>query len=340
MSLTLFYHPVFLLHQTGFHPESPERSKAIRAFLEDKKLLAKLKEVEPREATVEELHLVHTERHIARIKELAGKGGGYVDSDTVMSSSSYKAASFACGAAMDAVEEAIRNQQDVFCLVRPPGHHALADQAMGFCLFNNLAVAASYAIEKKRVSRILIVDWDAHHGNGLQDIFYESNSVLYISLHQSPLYPGTGAIERTGKGKGQGFTINIPFPSGTGESSYLCAFEEIILPVASQFQPEMIMVAAGYDSHREDPLASLCLKGESFAKMAAMLKPLSPSPLIFSLEGGYNLQALSRSVAATIAAVASLQLELGEEQVEVKEQKHALESIKEVKKMQKNYWSL
>ncbi len=340
MSLTLFYHPVFLLHITGLHPESPERLRSTRVFLEDHNLLDKLKEVEPHCATEEELRLVHTANHIEEVRKLARKGGGYIDSDTILSSSSYKAAVFACGAAIDAVEEVLTNQQDVFCLIRPPGHHALADKAMGFCLFNNLAIAASYAIKKKGISRILIVDWDAHHGNGLQDIFYETDRVLYISLHQMPLYPGTGTIEEVGKGKGEGFTINIPFPSGTAESTYLKAFYEIILPVAEQFEPEMVMIAAGYDSHCRDPLASVCLTANSYAKMTAMLKSISHSPFVLTLEGGYQLEALSRSVAATIAEVASIKFELNEEPVIAGEQRYGLESIVRIKKVQQRYWSL
>lgn len=340
MALIVFYHPTFLLHLTGSsHPERPERLIVIRNYLEKEAILSQVKELEPRPATVQELERVHTKEHIVRVRELAKGDGGFLDSDTVVSYFSYDAALLAAGAAICAIEEVLKGN-DAFCLVRPPGHHATSDNAMGFCLFNNLAVAAAYALEEKKLSKILIVDWDAHHGNGLQEIFYSDPRVLYTSLHQSPLYPGTGAISELGSGKGAGFNINIPFPPLTGETAYLQAFEEIILPAARSYAPELIMIASGYDAHFSDPLASLLLQAKTYSRLVAILKEEFKLPFVVSLEGGYDLHALAFSAAATIAELASLPIHFEEEPGPQEETMLARKVVEAVKEVHLAYWPL
>jgi len=340
LALTLFYHPIFLLHLTGgVHPERPERLTATRKLLEESGLLNHLKELEPRPAKEDELQRVHAKEHIDRVRVTAQEGGGYLDSDTVVSFSSYEAASRAAGAAVSAVDEVVQEGNDVFCLVRPPGHHATSDRGMGFCLFNNLAVGAAYSLSEKKHSRILIIDWDAHHGNGLQEIFYGDRRVLYVSLHQSPLYPGSGSIREVGSGEGKGYNINIPFPPRTGEESYLKAFSQIIVPAAREYDPELIMIAAGYDGHFADHIASLALRATSYARMIALLKSEFALPFVVSLEGGYHLTALAQSVAATISELAEVPYHF-EEQAPPEDKEDPLRLIEEVKKVQRKYWPL
>lgn len=341
MALTLFYHPTFLLHLTGgMHPERPERLTATRKLLEESGLLSHLKELEPRPAKEDELQRVHAKEHIDRVRITAQEGGGYLDSDTVVSSSSYEAASRAAGAAVSAVDEVVQEGNDVFCLVRPPGHHATSNQGMGFCLFNNLAVGAAHSLSEKKHSHILIIDWDAHHGNGLQEIFYGDRRVLYVSLHQSPLYPGSGSIREVGSGEGKGYNINIPFPPRTGEEAYLKVFEEVILPAAKKYAPQLVMIAAGYDGHFSDPLASLLLKASSFSRMTAMLKAEFKLPFIVSLEGGYDLKGLALSVFATICELASLPCGIEKEEVPPGEKDCSFKVIEEVKHVHSRYWPL
>ncbi len=311
-SVGLVYHPLYLQHDPGpNHPESPSRLLSIYELLEERKFLSRLTLISPRMASLEELTTVHDASYIKRIENFSKRGGGYLTLDTALSSKSYESACLAAGGILSAIDEisSFRTRM-IFCLIRPPGHHALADQGMGFCLFNNLAIGAKYALEKYKISRILIIDWDVHHGNGIQEIFYSDPRVLYVSLHQYPLYPGTGSLDEVGLGEGEGFTINLPFPYHTGEQAYMRAFEEIISPVTDQFEPQLLMIAAGYDGHFADPLASLNLMVGSFAKMTAKVKKLAKmfcqGRLIFSLEGGYNLKALSHSVLATLNELAEL----------------------------------
>lgn len=343
----LVYHPLMLKHQTGsFHPEQPARLEAILKLLEKEDILSKLRVVEPVEASVDQIEEAHDPGYIRQVEEISLAGGGALDLDTALSKDSYKAARLAAGSVIKAVDEVSQGKaQNAFCLVRPPGHHATYSRGMGFCLFDNLAVGARYAQQSCGLSNILIVDWDAHHGNGIQDIFYSDPTVLYISLHQYPHYPGTGAIDETGKEKGQGFTLNFPFPPKTGEEAYLKAFDEVILPVASKFKPELVMVAAGYDSHTDDPLASLELTTKSFARLTEKVievSKLCSSRIVVSLEGGYNLEALPKSALATIATLASVALPrsfFGEQEV-LKEgsSKESNEVIAKVLHLAKNYW--
>ncbi len=305
MKVGLVYDPVYLKHDTGRHVENAHRLKAIIAHLEQTGLKAKLTEIKPRPATFETLCLVHEEEYIFRIQGVAERGGGWLDADTVMSADSYQAATYAAGGAIRATEAVMDGAVDsAFALVRPPGHHATPWRAMGFCLFNNLAIAAKYALAKYRLERILIIDFDVHHGNGTQEIFYDEQKVLYISTHQFPLFPGTGYVDEIGHGAAKGTTLNIPLPHSCGDREYELVFTRIIMPAARRFSPQLILVSAGYDPHWADELAQMQVSVTGFAGMVKITKELADElcsgKVIFSLEGGYNIDALAASVRATL----------------------------------------
>jgi len=253
------------------------------------------------------LERVHSSAHITRIEEFAAAGGGMIDSDTVASEGSWDAALHAAGGAVHAAERLLAgDERTAFCALRPPGHHAERDRAMGFCLFNNIAVAAAHAIAECGVERVMVLDWDVHHGNGTEEIFARSDQVLYASIHQSPLYPGTGPAEFTGVGRGEGYTLNLPVPPGAGPDDFLALVEHVAVPVAREYRPGLIAVSAGYDAHRADPLASCVLDQAAYADMSAALRDLSGelgAPVLICLEGGYDPPALAASVVATIEAL-------------------------------------
>ncbi len=298
------YDPIYLKHDTGQHPENSNRLLAIMRYLERTGPWQQLISVKPEAATVEELSLVHEKRYISEVRELAEKGGGQLDPDTVVSADSYKAAIYAAGGVIKATDAVMKGDMDsVFALVRPPGHHATAGRGMGFCLFNNVAVAAEYALHTYKLERIAIIDFDVHHGNGTQEAFYSNPAVLYISTHQSPHYPGTGRMDETGEGAATGTTLNIPLPIGCGDVQYKEVFEQVIAPVVRRFKPRLIMVSAGYDGHWSDGLAGMQLSITGFAQIIEIIKQMAEEMcserIVLSLEGGYNLTALSASVRAT-----------------------------------------
>ena len=304
MKVGFIYDPIYLKHDTGGHVENAGRLEAIISHLEQTGLRQQLTPVKPRSASVEEISLVHDKQYISHIQDVAQKGGGWLDPDTVTSADSYQAAIYAAGGVIKATEAVMNGEVGgAFALVRPPGHHATSRRAMGFCLFNNVAIAAKYALAKYKLERILIIDFDVHHGNGTQGTFYDDPQVLYLSTHEYPFYPGTGGIEETGDGAGKGTTINIPLPAGCGDAEYLSAFEQIVTPAARRFNPGLILVSAGYDTHWADGLALMQASVTGFAQMARIIKGLADElcsgRLVFTLEGGYNLTALAASVKAT-----------------------------------------
>ena len=308
MKVGFIYDPIYLEHDTGQHPENANRLRAIMRYLERTGPWQQLEAITPTVAAVPAIALVHDRQYITQVRELAENGGGQLDADTVVSAGSYEAARYAAGGAIRAVEAVVEEQMDsVFALVRPPGHHATAGQAMGFCLFNNIAIAARYALNKYSLERIAIIDFDVHHGNGTQDAFYNNPGVLYISTHQYPHYPGTGRMNETGEGEALGTTVNIPLPEGCGDGQYKEVFERIIVPAARRFKPRLIMVSAGYDGHWSDGLASMQLSISGFARITEIIRQMADEMcagrLVFSLEGGYNLTALSASVRATFEAL-------------------------------------
>ena len=304
MKVGYVYDPIYLKHDTGQHVENAARLEAIISHLEQTGLKQQLTLVEPRAASVEELSLVHQKQYIEHIQDVARKGGGWLDPDTVMSPDSYEAALYAAGGVIRAVEAVMDGEVgSAFALVRPPGHHATPRRAMGFCLFNNIAIAAEHALARYKLERILIIDFDVHHGNGTQEAFYDSPQVMYISTHEYPFYPGTGGVDETGSGEAKGATINIPLPAGCDDGEYLQVFEQIIVPAAKRLNPQLILVSAGFDPHWADGIALMQVSITGFGQMTRIIKGLANElcggRLVFSLEGGYNLNALAASVKAT-----------------------------------------
>jgi acetoin utilization deacetylase AcuC-like enzyme len=286
--------------------ESPERFPAALAGVERAEQCGVRVEWRPcSPAEREALVAVHEPAYLDNLRKMSAAGEGYLSLDTAVSAGSWEAASFASGAACSAVESALAGET-AFAVARPPGHHAGRDYGMGFCLTNHAAVAAVHALSRG-LERVAILDWDVHHGNGTQDIFYDDGRVLYLSAHQSPFYPGTGKASEVGVGEGPGFTVNVPLPAGSGEDIYAAAFAGVFLPVLREFGPEVILISAGFDAHVGDLLGGMALSSDSFGRFAALVSDLSrevgAAPPAFVLEGGYNLDALTESVAATMQGV-------------------------------------
>jgi acetoin utilization deacetylase AcuC-like enzyme len=300
-----FRHGSSLEHDTGGHPENIARIPAIERELERRDWLGWERREAP-EVEMEQLRRVHPAEYIEYIRSFSENGGGWFDADTVASSGSYTAALHSAGGACALVDALMSGEAPTgFGGLRPPGHHAEPATPMGFCLFNNIAIAAQHALDSHGAGRVAILDWDVHHGNGTNDIFHRSREVLFISIHQSPLYPGTGPLQDVGSGDGEGYTINLPTPPGSGEPTWLSLVEHIAIPAIRAFEPGLILVSAGFDAHRADPLAECRLEAESFAKMATWVKALANElgvPFGALLEGGYDLEALSTSVAVTLDA--------------------------------------
>lgn len=306
----LVYHSAYLEHDMGAgHPESPHRLKAIMQQLERSGTAARLTRIEPRKAEEEWITQIHSPSYLAALNaHQPTNGRAILDPDTSMSPGSLHAAFLAAGGALAAVDAIMRGEvEHVFCAVRPPGHHAETARAMGFCLFNNVAIAARYVQKRHRLTRVLIVDWDVHHGNGTQHSFEQDPSILFFSTHQFPHYPGTGRARERGTGVGEGFTINVPMEAGDGDEEYHAVFVNVLLPAADAFKPEFVIVSAGFDAHRDDPLASMRLTEAGYSDLtglvAGIAKRHAHGRLLSALEGGYNLTALAASVEAHLKAL-------------------------------------
>jgi acetoin utilization deacetylase AcuC-like enzyme len=302
------YHPLYLEHNQPTHPENARRLKRILRTLEEQGILARCPPVEPRPATADELMRVHTQRHIAHVRRVAEGGGGHMDMDTYVSARSFEAACLAAGGVIAAVETVLRGDiANAFALVRPPGHHATADRAMGFCLFNNVAVAARAALATDSVRRVFIADFDVHHGNGTQDVFADDPDVFYFSTHQYPYYPGTGAMRDVGFGAGAGTLLNVPLPTHVGDQGYAQVFSKLVWPLAERFGPDLLLVSAGYDGHWHDPLAHMNLSLAGYAhlqrELVEMANQLCEGRIVFALEGGYELDALAYGVSNAFYAL-------------------------------------
>ncbi|HTK80650.1 MAG TPA: histone deacetylase [Bacteroidota bacterium] len=304
------YHDIFLQHDTGLgHPERPGRLSAVTGHLRETGLWERVRHLSFVPAAEEWITKVHTPRHLNFVREACRSGQSVLDDgDTHASLESFDIAQLAAGGVLAAVDAVVEGKEkNAFCAVRPPGHHAESDKVMGFCLFNNVAIAARYAQEKHHLGNIAIIDWDVHHGNGTQEIFYADKSVLYISTHQYPFYPGTGARSERGDDNGEGYTLNIPMAAGSAEEHYLDAFRNEIIPALAQFHPDLLILSAGFDAHKDDPLANINLTEQSFKKITEMVceyaEKNSGGRIVSVLEGGYNILALSKSVEAHLGVL-------------------------------------
>ena len=302
-----FRHPASLLHDTGPHPENAGRIRAIEAVLEDAGWPG-LVQAEPPLAEREWLTRVHGAALVDSIEELCAAGGGAIDLDTVVVEASWEAALRGAGAAAEGARLLLEGAHDfAFCGLRPPGHHAESNRAMGFCLFNNAAVGAAHALAACGAERVLILDWDVHHGNGTAEIFDRRADVLYVSIHQSPLYPGTGAAGDFGSGPGEGMTLNLPVPPGAGGEEFRGMIEHVVAPAARSWRPDLLIISAGYDAHAGDPLANCSVEDHDYAAMTAAMRELGGeigAPILVCLEGGYDPVALARSVLITVEELA------------------------------------
>ncbi len=349
----ILFTPKYYAHNTGpSHPESSRRLEVIIDELERLNLFASSSEcelVKPPLASMEDLELVHDRAHIKLVKRVCERGGGLLDlGDTVVSSESFEVARYAVGGAVKAVDLVLSKKfRNAFALVRPPGHHAGAYYAAGFCVFNNVAVAAAHLIERSHLERVLILDIDAHHGNGTQEIFYDTEKVLYISLHEDPWdFPGTGFVDEVGEGEGLGYNINISFPFRVGDKAYLKAFNDVVVPIMQQYKPQFILASVGYDGYFGDPVAKLGLSATSYAsvfeKVLDLASSLCGGRFVAVLEGGYNLKKLGRLVALSASKMAGLPYSFKDEspRVSSRAEKQAERVLDEVRRVQSAFWSL
>ncbi|MEC9069144.1 MAG: histone deacetylase [SAR324 cluster bacterium] len=313
MKTGLYTNPIFLEHNTGQHPENANRLRAILDKLESDKLMGKFKVEAGRTATSAEIKMLHTEKLISEVETASESGAQTLHTrDCVISAQTYKASLHAVGSVLDAaLEVAERRLDNAFCAVRPPGHHAEFDTAMGFCFFNNIALAAEFLSREMGFQRILIIDFDVHHGNGTQHFFEERSDIFFVSMHQDPrtCYPGTGFAKENGRGVGTGYTLNVPVPPGIEDTEYLQIFSTDVKPKLEEYNPDFVLISAGFDAHRDDPLASLNLTESTFKKLSFELKRLAEQTaggrMLSILEGGYDLNALSSCVSEHLQILAS-----------------------------------
>lgn len=332
MKLRIYYSDDFLKHNQPSHPENADRLKTIVRSLQSSNLEFEI--VQPKPLDEDSLLAVHDQDMVELVKKLSKKGG-WIDYDTYISIGSYEVARLAAGAAYMLAEDICSGKADNgFALVRPPGHHANRYRSMGFCLFNNAAIAADLIARKGK--KVLIFDHDVHHGNGTQDIFYERKDVLYQSFHLSPHYPGTGSVDEVGEGDGEGYTVNVPLPRGAGGETLSILMDELFTPIAKQFKPDIIIVSAGFDSHYADALGGLMLTSRNFYEIIKKLKGVQPK-LMSTLEGGYNLKYIGKLVISELEAMANKELSYVEEE---RETKKAIDAIEAAKKKMREYWEL
>ena len=324
----IIYSDKYLLHDDPSHPENASRLAAIMELLEKMPFYEKLKFVEPESIQESEMAEVHSSEMIENAKRT-----GWLDMDTYTNEYSYEVAKLAAGGVKKACEIVMERGGNAFALVRPPGHHATSTRSMGFCLFNNVAIAAHYSAKRGR--KVLIFDHDVHHGNGTQDIFYERSDVMYQSIHLSPHYPGTGSVMEVGKGEGEGYTVNLPLPHGVGDDCIMEAMEEVFIPVAREFSPDLIIISAGFDSHHADPLGGMNLSLSIYARIIQEFSRVQ-SRVVCSLEGGYNLTYLARGVAVEIGEMCGMPALFDDSA----EGRKCSGEIKELKGEMEKYWNM
>lgn len=311
MKTAIIHHPIYQKHDTGFgHPETPRRYEAVmKALQTDAELWESLVEITPDKVSQGIIQAAHTKEHFRRVEDAFANGLEMLDADTVISMQSFEAAMFAAGGVCRGVDAVMTNEaENAFVAVRPPGHHATGESAMGFCLFNNVAVAARYAQNKyKEIERVAVIDWDVHHGNGTQGIFFDDPTVFFFSMHQYPWYPGTGSRGETGFGRGKGYTMNAPVKAHTKASEQKRMFDAAIEDIAGNFKPDLIIISAGFDAHLTDPLGQLRLEDSDFASMTETLKQWANETcggrIVSALEGGYNLETLGATVKNHVRAL-------------------------------------
>ena len=342
------FHEDYLRHDTGAHPERAERLIYTMRKMEENGITEQLKRILPVRASREEIEYVHAAPYVQQVEAICKRGGGMLDLDTPVSSDTCDTALLAAGGVIKAVDEvmgASDNLKHVFALIRPPGHHATSMRGMGFCIYNNVAIAAEHLKRRYGLKRILIVDWDVHHGNGTQDVFFADPSVLYFSTHQYPHYPGTGWLDEVGRGEGRGFTVNVPLPIGTDDAGYLYALNAILVPIAMEFSPEFVLVSAGFDAHAADPLASMNVTSLGFGLFTDLVMEIarkkSQGRVVMALEGGYNLDALAESILCVFKSL----LADGEERLEKEGEKtsgieRVRKRVEEIKVVQREYWGI
>lgn len=350
MKTSVIYSPRYLDHDPGYdHPDTPRRLQVIIEELDRNGVFEseKCSLVKPKPATIETVELVHEHDYVQLVQRICASGGGVLDlGDTVANRESFEVALLAVGGVLEAADLVASGKcKNAFALVRPPGHHAGAYYAMGFCLFNNIAITAKHLLRDKGLDRILILDLDAHHGNGTQDIFYDTDRVLYVSLHQDPRgFPGTGFADEIGEGNGLGYTVNIPFPYKIDDQIYVKAFNEIVVPIAQQYKPQFILISAGFDGHYTDPIGGLALSTNCYTKVFSktldLAAQLCGGKLVATLEGGYSLSFLGKIVTAVMSKMANFAYVVRDSHPvsSARTHKRAEQIMKDVKRVQSSFW--
>ncbi len=336
----------YIDHRTGdFHPESHKRLEIIYDMLNDPDMMDIYTDVPVREATEEELLYIHSKDYISMVAATAGKPYSYLDADTQTSPGSYQAALLAAGGLCNAIKMVKEGEiNNAFALVRPPGHHAERNRGMGFCIFNNVAIGAIYAQKGLDLNRILIADWDLHHGNSTQHCFEDDPSILYFSTHQYPYYPGSGSFQEVGRGKGEGYTVNVPLSTGYGDAEYIAIYQEILQPIAMEFKPDLVLVSVGFDIYEGDPLGGMSVTPDGFAGLTRTLMEIASSScdgkIVLTLEGGYNLQGLRDSVKSVLKELRG-ESTIKDQDWSGKEDRRILNPVLDkAKSIQSGYWKI
>jgi acetoin utilization deacetylase AcuC-like enzyme len=337
----IVYDSSYMNHETGDHVESKSRMDAIMKRIGADEYARRIQTAKPVEASLDAVRANHDPRYIGRVKQLAEAGGGWLDIDTYCSPRSYKVALLAVGGAITAADTVMSDEGNAFAVVRPPGHHALYDAAMGFCIFNNVACAVKHVLSNHDIRRVLIIDWDVHHGNGTQTSFFGDSRVLYASTHQRPFYPGTGDFEDVGSGDGKGFNVNLPLAPGVNDDGFFFAYDNLFIPIAKQFGPELTFISAGQDVHYADPIGGMLVTSDGFKGLTERIKSVSPrGKVVACLEGGYNPKSLADSVLAVCGSLFDFPVKTDDKALERGVSNDVRERVDRAVRIQSDYWQL